>query len=793
MFSNNIYFYMRNLIKKIRILQKSSIKPHTDEWYNVRDKKISATNISSIIGIDNYKTSEQLLNDKIYGLNIIDNKYTKHGNMFEDIAIRILEKKLDINVMEVGFKLSDKYNFLGATPDGITVIGDELLLIEIKCPLTRKISGIPSFNYYCQMQTQLEVYEINKCLFFECNLKEITKKEYNELKREKYQNLYGYNQKKNIYWKLLESSLNIIEKDEEFINTYIGDLKNFNYHLKNELSLKRRKITYERINTKKHIKNYLSDNKFDTWMNIYGNKYYKEYYDDNMFSKEILKKSIEKKRIFLDIIKKKCYNNQLKLVVLPTYHKKNNYLLDLTKKYMNEEYDVIINPYFYDNDLNLYSNPTMIVKNDKLNSLFGIINNKNKGYTLINKVVKNIKYINNGENLSNNETHKYIKTNNNYDNYILNKNQDISNYISYVIGEKWNYLKDKKKITSETPNDFSKLGIIKYESLKNFKIELIKYNKWLNDIIKDDNKYDIMNNKKYTPYALNNEQSNWIRFKKQILKNRNDVSLMYNIGKVTKQKLNVYGVYSWKDPKFRKLVNSEILGISDKNKNIINNILDLNENEDNLIYPIKSNKMIKNDLKRNKLEIYCDFETLNNFLGNENLIYLIGMTIKYPNNEIKYEYFLANKNTNEQEKYIVDKFIDKINELEDKYNMDAIVYCWSKAEDVFIKHFNKKNNLTYNINFTDLLEILKNNSILVKNNIYGFGLKNYVESMYEHKMIDKNYKDGDCDSGDKSIINALKYYNEKDEKSLNDLIKYNEIDCTIMYEILEFFRKYYEI
>lgn len=784
---------MRQLIKKIKVLQKKSIKPHTDEWYNIRDKKISATNISSIIDVNNYKTREQLLNDKIYGLNIIDNKFTKHGNMFEDIAIKILEDKLDINVREVGFKTSDKYDFLGATPDGITIIGNELFLVEIKCPLSRKISGIPSFNYYCQMQTQLEVYEVKKCLFFECNLKEITKKEYQKLEEKETKLLYGYDKTKNIYWKLLESSLNIVEKDEEFINRYLDDLKQFNYHLQNELPLKRRRIQYDRINTKKYIKNYISNNKFDTWMDLHGSKYYNEYYDNNVFSKEILKKSIEKKKIFIDIIKNKCYNSNLKLVVIPSYYKKNDYLLDMTKKYMDLKYDVIINPHFYDYNLNLYSNPTIIVKNNKLNNLFGLTNNKNKGYTIFNKIVKNIKFINNGENLSNNSTYQYIKVNNNYDNYVLNKNQDILNYTSYIIGEKWNYINEGKKITSETPNDFSKLGIIKYESSRNFKKEIVKYNNWMNNIEKDDNKYIIMDSNKYTPYISSSEHSNWIRFKKQILKNRNDVSLMYSIGKVLKQKLNTMGVQSWKDQKFKQIINSDILKISEKDKQIINNILTLNNSENKLIYPMKKNKSIENDLKRNELEIYCDFETLNNFLGNENLIYLIGMTIKYPNNEIKYEYFLAEKNKNSCEKYIVDKFIDRINEIEEIYDMDAIIYCWSKAENVFINHFNKKNNLKYNIQFTDLLEILKNNSILIKNNIYGFGLKNYVESMYEHKMINKNYKDGDCDSGDKSIINALKYYNDNDEKSLNDLIKYNEIDCTVMYKILEYIRNYYNI
>lgn len=782
----------RILINRIKYLQQQSIKAQTNEWFSIREKKISATNVSSIIGINNYKTKEQLLNDKIYGLDIIDNKYTKHGNMFEDIAISILEDKLDIEIKEVGFKLSEKYDFLGATPDGISLIGDELCLVEIKCPLTRKISGIPSFNYYTQMQTQLEVFNINKCLFFECNLKEITKKEYNLLKIQENKIIYGYNKNKNIYWKLNESSLNIVEKDNEFFKTYLGDLKLFNCDLINKKSLKKRKIQYDNPITKKHMKNYLMNNRFDTWMNFYGKKYYNQYYENNIFSKEILLKSIEKKKKFIEDIKSKSYDNDLKIIVIPSYYRKNDFLLELTKKYMDLGYDVIINPHFHHYKMDLYSNPTMIVRNNKLNILFNIDNIKGGGYSLINKVVKNIKFINNGESLSNDSMHKYIKVNNNFDNYVLNENQSMVNNKSFVVGEKWNYQHNGIKISSDDNNDFSKLGIVKLDSYRNFKKELIKYSKWIDNIKKDDDKYIIMNQILYTPYISSSEQSDWTKFKKYLLKKQNDVSLIYNIGKVSKQKINSMGIYSWKDPKFIEIINSNVLQISENDKNIINNIIKLS-NSSNLIYPFIKNKSIEEDLKRNELEIFCDFETLNNFLGNENLIYLIGMTIKTPCNKLYHEYFLAENNSNKCEKIILDNFIDRINEIEEEYDMDAIIYSWSKAEDNFINNFNKKNNLKYEIQFTDLLEILKKNNILIKNNIYGFGLKNYVESMYDHNMIDTNYKDGDCDTGDKSIINAIRYYNDGDEKSLNDLIKYNEIDCCVMYKILNFIRFHYDI
>jgi hypothetical protein len=58
---------------------------------------------------------------------------------------------------------------LGASPDGITPDG---IMVEIKCPYTRKITGIPKPEYWCQVQGQLEVCDLDRCDFIECCLKE---------------------------------------------------------------------------------------------------------------------------------------------------------------------------------------------------------------------------------------------------------------------------------------------------------------------------------------------------------------------------------------------------------------------------------------------------------------------------------------------------------------------------------------------------------------------------------------------------------------------------------------------
>jgi hypothetical protein len=60
--------------------------------------------------------------------------------------------------------------FLGASPDGINVDPDSPwfgVILEIKNPFTRVITGNPIKNYWVQMQFQMEVMRVNWCHFLE--------------------------------------------------------------------------------------------------------------------------------------------------------------------------------------------------------------------------------------------------------------------------------------------------------------------------------------------------------------------------------------------------------------------------------------------------------------------------------------------------------------------------------------------------------------------------------------------------------------------------------------------------
>jgi hypothetical protein len=96
------------------------------------------------------------------------------GIRFEPVVKQILTEKWGADIAETGRITHPTDPHIAASPDGIFLgaanparIGR---LVEIKCPLTRKVGeGIP-FEYWCQMQLQMEVTGVGECDYVEVKL-----------------------------------------------------------------------------------------------------------------------------------------------------------------------------------------------------------------------------------------------------------------------------------------------------------------------------------------------------------------------------------------------------------------------------------------------------------------------------------------------------------------------------------------------------------------------------------------------------------------------------------------------
>ena len=158
------------------------------EWFDYRYNRITASDTASAIDMNPYEPVESFILKKCDpNFPFRDNATVFHGKKYEPIATMIYEHIYNSRVFEFGALPSEKYNFLGASPDGIASkytldnkFSERLgTMLEIKCPVTREITTkgktmgeICPFYYYCQVQQQLACCELDVCDFWQCKLLE---------------------------------------------------------------------------------------------------------------------------------------------------------------------------------------------------------------------------------------------------------------------------------------------------------------------------------------------------------------------------------------------------------------------------------------------------------------------------------------------------------------------------------------------------------------------------------------------------------------------------------------------
>lgn len=179
-YNNNIKYQYNHVFKENKLLQKAIKRnfnrvctqptqvQRTPEWFEARRNRVTASEISALF-TTKAKWNELLkkkcvdTNNSFFGGDAI-----LHGKKFETIVQYEYMIERDTNILEFGCLIHRDYSFIGASPDGIDE--KDYTMIEIKCPTSRKIRNLPTFDYWCQMQLQMEVANLNKCIFIESKI-----------------------------------------------------------------------------------------------------------------------------------------------------------------------------------------------------------------------------------------------------------------------------------------------------------------------------------------------------------------------------------------------------------------------------------------------------------------------------------------------------------------------------------------------------------------------------------------------------------------------------------------------
>lgn len=158
------------LCEQVQVL-KNIFQPEqkSQAWYEMRNTMLTASDWGTVLGENHYSNGNEVLKKKCGDDTFITNAAMQWGNKYENVAVLIYEHRNTVQILEFGCIRHPFIPFLGASPDGITMEG---VMLEIKCPTSRKITGTPPSYYWCQVQGQLEVCELDRCDFLECSFKE---------------------------------------------------------------------------------------------------------------------------------------------------------------------------------------------------------------------------------------------------------------------------------------------------------------------------------------------------------------------------------------------------------------------------------------------------------------------------------------------------------------------------------------------------------------------------------------------------------------------------------------------
>lgn len=146
-----------------QIIESQYAPQRSQEWLDLRNKMLTASDVATAIGQNPYEKPRDLLLKKVGLKTFSGNAATQHGTELEDSVREMYDKAYNQKTHEIGLIQHPEHPWLGGSADGLTESG---ILVEIKCPLSRDIGdgSIPG-HYMPQVQLLMHILDVPMCHF----------------------------------------------------------------------------------------------------------------------------------------------------------------------------------------------------------------------------------------------------------------------------------------------------------------------------------------------------------------------------------------------------------------------------------------------------------------------------------------------------------------------------------------------------------------------------------------------------------------------------------------------------
>jgi hypothetical protein len=515
-------------------------------------------------------------------------------------------------------------------------------------------------------------------------------------------------------------------------------------------------------------------------------------------------------------LKNKFGSDMVKVCYNRNDYKNRDKVLE-TLKYMNQGIPIIEQAMVCNEENKTFGAADLLVRSDYLNKLVSTnVNISNNGAKFL-KNAKNYHYVvidikwstlplcANEDTILNCERYYAYKGQLAIYNLAVGMMQGYIPNQAYILGKAW------KKNSSNSQGEsgyscFDRLGIIDYTGFDSDYIETTADAiSWIRDVRFIGHEWDILNphREELYPNMCNMGDTKWDPVKSKIAKLIKELTQLWMVGQKNRDYSLDHKIDNWNHNK----CSAKNLNINGKIvAPILDKIIIQNRNPDKVIIPDKIKDNTNNWQIKSKLDFYVDFETINesfiereinltNSKNNTNVTFMIGVGYIVKDN-FEYKEFTMKYYNIEEEKRIFNEFFDFIAAQQKKYKKDQIrLFHWATAEKTFIEHANRRHNYIWDnsiskLNLIDMCKIFTKEPIVVSG-MLKFKLKEVAKAMYNHKLIQTNWETADYNDGLTAMIQAVKYYSNKDTNShiMQSIIDYNYIDCRVLWEIVDYLRK----
>jgi len=374
----------------------------------------------------------------------------------------------------------------------------------------------------------------------------------------------------------------------------------------------------------------------------------------------------------------------------------------------------------------------------------------------------------------------------------LNKIQTIPATRGFVIGKSYYREKTVNKVPIvETFTDpFEKLALINWESLVEEE-NIEKTNEaiqWIQEIRTNKQlQVDPPNDPRLYPNMKNTSDGEFHGVKKQLAEKNKEITMLYSVGKRSRDLALESGISRWDDPR----INSDVLGFNPSSKlsGMINGIIEINrpDNEEFISFSRLSNF---GNWKNSKVACYVDIETIGKTvyslnIPRSNFIFMIGLGVVIDGKWEHYVYTTKSLDLQEEQR-ILQEFNLKMIEIAELYEFNKIpVFHWSNYENTNLKPYV---NIPEQFEFYDMCKWFKDDEICIKG-AFDFKLKSINRALYSLGLTSTIWNDS-VSNGMDAMNQAYNYYMfGESDKVIQDIEHYNEIDCKSMAEIHRIFRE----